>query len=365
MLIDYKKELDLMLDYALSVLSYKINRPLIKPTRVNFDITNRCPLSCIMCNICRRDHKVEDELTVEELKNIIDQIYGWGIRYISFAGGETFVRKDDVVELVKYASSKKLFSAVITNGYIFNRKLFKDLFRYNVGKITISIDGSNKKTHDLIRGNGSFDRAIKTAKYLVKLRKRKNKPELEFATCVMSHNFGELIDIYDLMDSVGFDFINYQAVVPDNNYNKFSRSVYNVDFWLNKRQTEQLREIADKLVKIKETRGRIRNTKQYLKMMPNYFMLKDKFNPGRCMAGFKIINIDPYGNINICGLGPNLNVRDAPLRKLWKHKKYKETRMRIKRCRIPCLMLCYEKLDFFSLYSAWIDKQIAMRIDNG
>lgn len=362
MILDYKRELDLMVDYALSILSHKINRPLIKPTRVNFDITNRCPLRCVMCNICRRNHRVEEELTLEELKGIIDQIHDWGIKYVSFAGGESLVRKNDVLELVKYASSKQLFTALITNGVIFDKKLFRDLVKSGLGKLTISIDGSNKKTHDRIRGKGSFDKAIKTATYFVKLREVKKKPELEFATCVMSYNYRELVKIYDLMKSIGVDYINYQAVVPDNNYENFYPSAYNVDFWLNKRQAKKLEKIVGKLVKIKENNGRIRDTKHYLKMMPDYFRLKEKFNPGRCMAGFKIINIDPYGNINICGLGPNLNVREAPLEELWKHKRYKQTRVKIKNCKLPCLMLCYEKLDFSTLHGAWRDKQIGMRM---
>lgn len=365
MLIDYKKEIDLFIDYALNAFSYKANRPLIKPTRVNFDITNRCPLSCVMCNICRREHRVEEELNLKELKNLIDQIHEWGVKYVSFAGGESLVRKNDVAKLIRYASSKKIFTVLITNGVIYDKKLFKNLVKSNLGKITISIDGSNRKTHDRIRGKGSFEKLIKTAKYFVKLRgkrRKKRRTELEFATCVMSYNYKELVKIYDLMKSIGFDFMNYQAVVPDNDYKKFHASAYNVEYWLKKRQSNELEEIVDRLIKIKETEGRIRNTKKYLRLMPSYFRLKNKFNPGRCMAGFRIMNIDPYGNINICGLGPNLNVRDAPLKGLWRHNEYKKTRVKIKNCKIPCLMLCYEKLDFLTLYNTWIDKKIGMRM---
>lgn len=365
MLIEYKKELDLMIDYVLSVLSYRTNIPLIKPTRVNFDITNRCPLKCVMCNIAKRNHRVKEELTVREVKNVIDQIHDWGIKYISFAGGETLVRKDDIVKLVKYASSKDIFTAIITNGSIYDKKIFKSLIRSGLGKFTISIDGSNKKTHNRIRGKRSFERAIKTANQLVRLRGKKNRPELEFATCVMSYNYKELVEIYDLMKSVGFDFMNYQAAVPDNDYKNFSRSVYNVDFWPTKKQAKELEKIVAKLIRMKAVEGQIRNTKQYLRLMPKYFRLKEKFNPGRCMAGYKIINIDPYGNINICGLGPNLNVRNTPLKRLWRHKEYKKTRVMIKNCRVPCLMLCYEKLDFFTLYNSWIEKQVGMRLNNG
>jgi MoaA/NifB/PqqE/SkfB family radical SAM enzyme len=167
------------------------------------------------------------------------------------------------------------------------------------------------------------------------------------------------------MRSLGFDYINYQAVVPDNTYTKNDGSVYNVDFWLREREVEELEKIVEELVRIKEGSGRIRNTKRYLRLMPLYFKLKDKFRPDRCMAGFRIINIDPYGNINICGLGPNINVRDGELRKLWSSREYRKARVGIKRCRIPCMMLCYEKLNLRSLYRSWLDARLGLRLGYG
>ncbi len=358
MLIDYKRELDLILDYLLSVISYRTNIPLVKPTRINFDITNRCPLRCVMCNICRRDHRENDELELSELESIIDQAVEWGIDNISFAGGETLVRKNDVLELIDYCSSKNMTTSLITSGTIFDKKTFDKIFESGLDKLTISLDGATEKTHDYIRGKGAFEKAMRTAKYFSNNRNGKKNLELEFATCVMSYNYMELLDIYELMKEVGFDFVNYQAVVPDNNYSNFNKSVYDVDFWLDSGESNNLRSIVNKLIKLKEEEGKIRNSKYYLKKMPDYFILKNEFNPGRCMAGYRVINIDPYGNINICGLGPNLNVRDAPLRELWTHDEFKKTRIKIKDCKVPCMMLCYEKLVFMDLYNSWIDKRI-------
>ena len=103
----------LLKDYAFNRLSYTLNYPLIKPWRVNFDITHRCPFKCIMCNIWKEKTEPKKELNLEELKNLIDQIDEWGIYHISFAGGETLVRAKDVLELIKYASQKNMRTDLI------------------------------------------------------------------------------------------------------------------------------------------------------------------------------------------------------------------------------------------------------------
>ena len=89
----------------------------------------------------------------------------------------------------------------------------------------------------------------------------------------------------------------------------------------------------------------IYNSIYYLKSIPKYFELKEKFNLGKCMAGYYSLNIDPYGYISICNYGPNLNVKGQKITKLWKHKKYKLTRIKIKNCKTPCMMLCYQRFD--------------------
>ncbi len=348
-----------LIDYSFNWLSYNLNYPLSKPWRVNFDITHRCPLRCIMCNVWKKKVEVNKELSLEELKKLIDEIYEWGIDHISFAGGETLVRAKDVIELIKYASNKPNMRVdLITNGVYLNKSLCKKLLESNVSKIALSLDGAKKETHDFIRGKGNFNQVIKAAKILKKFRRKLNKKvELEFSTVVMSYNFRELVDIFNLMRKIGFDFINYQAVVLDNTFTWKSEILksYESDIWIKEEDIPELEKIVLKLVLLKKITGQIRNTRRYLLSLPKYFKEKEKFKTGKCIVGYSYINIDPYGNINICGLGPNLNVKNESLRKIWKSKKYKMTRILIKKCKKPCLMLCYEKLNFKELLEAWLE----------
>jgi MoaA/NifB/PqqE/SkfB family radical SAM enzyme len=312
-----------------------------------------------MCNIWKEKVNPRRELKLDELKKIVDEIHEWGIDHISFAGGETLTKRKIVTELTQYARSKNMRVDLITNGILLNLKTAKAFFNSDISKISLSVDGAKEKTHDSIRGKGSFKKVINVAKMLSKLRKKtKNNVELEFTTIVCGMNFRELIDIFRLMENLSFDFINYQVVVPDNTFStplsEFYK-FYESPLWIKEKDLPEFERIVKKLVFLKKKTGKIRNTQGYLLTMPRYFKEKEKFKTGKCIVGYSYININPYGFINVCGLGPDINVKDGKIRDLWKSKRYKRARILIKRCKRPCLMLCYEKLNFKELLEAWLE----------
>jgi len=228
-----------------------------------------------------------------------------------------------------------------------------------LSRLALSLDGAKKETHDYIRGEGTFEKVMEVVDMLRDVRERKKcNIELEFTTVVMGINFEELVDVFRLMEEKGFDYITYQVVVPDNSFTQpleFFREFYESKFWVKQENIPKLRRICEQLIEIKKKTGKISNTREYLRKIPEYFEKKEKFKPGKCIVGYSYINIDPYGNINICGIGPNINVIGKDLREIWKSKQYKRTRILIKKCKRPCLMLCYEKLEFFPLLEAWLE----------
>jgi len=312
-----------------------------------------------MCGVWKKKVRRKDELKLSELKRIVEEVHEWGIDHISFAGGETLSRKRKVLELTKYARSKGMRVDLITNGILLDKATAKKLLEIGISKISISVDGATKKTHELIRGKGTFKKTMSVVRMLSSLRKDTSaNTELEFTTIVCGLNFRELVDVFYLMEESEFDFINYQVIVPDNTFSlplKEFYKFYDRSLWVKEKDIPQLRRISKKLVLLKKKTGKIRNTRAYLLSMPEYFKKKEKFKAGRCIVGYSYVNIDPYGFINVCGFGPNLNVRNHKLKELWKSKRYKLTRIRIKKCKRPCLMLCYEKLNFKELLEAWLE----------
>ena len=320
--------------------------PLRYPHEVNFQMTNRCPLRCKMCDIWKLNASPEKELSVEVMKRIIDECKDLGINYVSFVGGEALVRREDTLELVEYADSKGLHTTIVSNAHFLDKEICGRVLGTRLKRLALSLDGAKKQTHDFIRGKGNYDKVIESANTMLKLRER-NQIKVDFTTVVMSYNFRELVDIYWLGKRMGIDQVFYQAVVLDNTFKNFD---YNEEVWINGNDLEELKSIIKKLISLKGRDNFIFNSVEYLRAIPQYFEKRENFNFGACLAGFMNLNIDPYGNISVCGFGPNLNIRDGSISDLWKHEKFNKTRNLIKRCKRPCLMLCYEKFGIKDMF---------------
>ncbi|MDI6826347.1 MAG: radical SAM protein [Candidatus Aenigmarchaeota archaeon] len=332
--------------YLSYMLSYNLNIPLRYPHEVNFQMTNRCPLRCKMCEIWKLNANPKKELSVDVMKRIMDECRDLGINYISFVGGEALVRRKDTLELVGYANSKGLHTTIVSNAYFLDEKVCEKLLDVGLNRLALSLDGAKRETHDFIRGRGNYDKVIEAAKTILKLRKKK-QIKVDFTSVVMSYNFRELVDIYWLGKKIGVDQVFYQAVVLDNTFKNFD---YNEEVWINGEDLEDLKSIIKKLISLKRQDDFIFNSVEYLRSIPEYFEKRGNFKFGACLAGFMNLNIDPYGNISVCGLGPNLNVRDRRISDLWTHEEFSKTRSLIKRCKRPCLMLCYEKFGIRDMF---------------
>jgi MoaA/NifB/PqqE/SkfB family radical SAM enzyme len=340
--MDLKKRLDQAKLYLKYYFSYFLSYPLVYPKEVNFQMTNRCNLRCKMCNIWKL-RKKEKEISVKEMKRILKEIKeNWNTKYVSFVGGEALLRYKDTLELIRYANKLGFITNLVTNCSLLNEKTCKELVKVGMKRIALSLDGATPKTHDFIRGKGNFKQVLNAAKILLKLKKR-YPLKIDFTTVVMSYNFRELIDLYWLAKRIGVDQWFLQSVVLDNTFQNFN---YDSALWIKGKDLEELKRIIKKLIILKlKDPNFIYNSIYYLKSIPKYFELKEKFNLGHCMAGYYNLNIDPYGYISICNYGPNLNVKRKNVTELWKHKKYKLTRIKIKNCKMPCMMLCYQRFD--------------------
>jgi MoaA/NifB/PqqE/SkfB family radical SAM enzyme len=292
-----------------------------------------------MCNIPKLKSGL-DEMSVRDMKRVLDEIAEWPTRYVSFVGGEALVRKEDVLQLIAYATLKGFHTTLFTGGgYLLSKKLCQDLAKAGLDRFTVSIDGANAETHDFIRGKWSFKRALKSFERMGKFEVKR-----DFATVILRWNFEELPAIYKLAKELGANQIFFQSVVLDNTYRAGQSAYDEAEFWISGSDIKKLKEVIKELIRLKFKDPHFTfNSLTYLRSIPAYFERKEKFNPGPCLAGYIGLNIDPYGNISICGVGPNLNVKGGKLADLWFSKEFKVARIAIKRCRIPCMMLCYGK----------------------
>lgn len=125
------------------------------PESIIWFLTERCNLKCGHCFVSHNGRKFRDELSFDQIKQVLDTSQGL-VKRISFTGGEPLIYRDfDKVFL--YASSLPHMKHlnVSTNGMC-NEKLFsilKDCRNDRVQyQIQSSIDGP-EEIHNAIRGN--------------------------------------------------------------------------------------------------------------------------------------------------------------------------------------------------------------------
>jgi len=348
--MDLKERIKKAKIYMRYYLSYLLNHPFIYPKEVNFQMTNRCTLQCKMCNIWKLPRKGK-EIDLDEMKRVLREIKNWeNTKYVSFVGGESLIRTNDTLELIEYANSLGFHTNLVSNATLLKNDVCKKLAEVGLDRIALSLDGAKRKTHDFIRGKGNFNKVIKAAKFFLTLKKNYDI-KVDFTTVVMAYNFRELVDLYQLAKKIGVDQWFLQSVVLDNTFRNYD---YDSSVWVNGRSLEELKKVINRLVALKlKDKDFIYNSIHYLKAIPKYFELKEKFKLGKCMAGYYSLNIDPYGNVSICNYGPDINLIGKNASEAWKSLKFKQTRILIKGCEMPCMMLCYQRFSIPELVKAF------------
>lgn len=127
-------------------------------------VTNRCNLQC---KYCYADASVDCdssfELTVKQIKDMLEELKGENFNKIIITGGEPLMRNDIVEILETCAQYGKV--QLLTNGTIGTQELYDKIIN-TVDMIQISLDSYEEGTHDQSRGKGSFAKANSTIKYL-------------------------------------------------------------------------------------------------------------------------------------------------------------------------------------------------------
>lgn len=316
-----------------SYLSRVLSVPLVKPETVTITLTSKCNLKCIMC-----DHwklKCQEELSLKEIKSLIDQIKNWGVKEIELSGGEPFMRKD-IWDVISYASSKGLGMNITTNGTLLNKKDTEKLLSYKVNRLQISLDGIGK-TQDRIRGaKGTYKTIIETVKRLDALRKQKSLDiKINATTVIMQQNLHELTRLVHATKGIGFDSITFQPV-NDSNLAIGKKKDPNP---LRVNDPQKLDEQINQLIELRKKDDYIGNPTRYLESITDYFRHKP-LRSIKCYSGFIGAIVTPQGKIWTC-MGDYGNLKKEKIQESWASKEAKEKRRLIKKCKNPCLYPCY------------------------
>ncbi len=175
------------------------------PFSLVISVCYRCNSRCLTCNVWKKN---ANELTLEEWEQVFAKI-GRTPYYLTFSGGEPFLRRD-IVELVglAYQYCRPRVITIPTNGLLYNtipeqvEAILKAAPGAQVG-INLSLDGLGSQ-HDEIRNvPGSWERALRTYRALKAL----DYPNLTLSihTVISRFNVADIPTIYQ----------GLQALEPD------------------------------------------------------------------------------------------------------------------------------------------------------
>lgn len=174
---------------------------------VSLFVNNDCNLKCKHCYVGYKSNK-SDYLTVKEWVNVLEEaISKLGAIHISIAGKEPLLSFDKTEEIFDYLSAKiktvdNFRFGLVTNGILINERVKRCFKRTKPSFIDVSIDGT-ENIHDIIRGGGTFKKAVEGAKKLLE-----NGVNVIISHTLNSLNVDFFYDFYRAMEKEGLKKIN-------------------------------------------------------------------------------------------------------------------------------------------------------------
>ena len=165
------------------------------PFAIGWCITNECNLRCKHCNM-RSGKKLQNELSFDECKRIIDELSENKVQKIMFSGGEPLTRKD-FFEITDYAFNKGITISLTTNSLLLTDEIIeKYLYKFEI--IRVSLDGPNSILHEFLRNKkGSYEITIRNIEKMVNFG-----INVGIVTCVSKKNINDLQKMAILLEKL-------------------------------------------------------------------------------------------------------------------------------------------------------------------
>lgn len=128
-------------------------------------------------------------MTLNNFKFIVEQFEEKVTNLILYFQGEPFLNPQ-FINIIKYASSKKIYTQTSTNAQNIDNKLAENIVLSQLNHIIISIDGIDQNTYSKYREGGKLEKCINTIKLINNYKKIYNSklPFIETQMLVFSYN---------------------------------------------------------------------------------------------------------------------------------------------------------------------------------
>ena len=165
---------------------------------VAWETTRNCNLSCVHCRASATQGPFRGELNTAASFCLLDQISQVGKPIIILTGGEPLLRTD-IFDIAKYGTDIGLKMVMAPNGTLITENIAKQMADSGIQRISISLDGANRESHDRFRGvDDAFEGALRGIRLV-----KDAGIEFQINTTITKTNLHEIPKIQDLAVKLG------------------------------------------------------------------------------------------------------------------------------------------------------------------
>lgn len=275
-------------------------------------VTTACERKCIHCS-CRGGAPLPNELTIDELINVLYQFKELGGKRLNIDGGDPMYRRKDVFRLLKYTEGLddiRIFTSC-TTGALSEEEL-NELATLKI-KVFLSFYSANPFIFDRITNTQySFQKSFELT-----LALKKAGIYVGWSYVLMKPNKNDFYKLVQLAKICGVEVINVLRFVPQG---RGADNRYQLEI-----TPHEFKEFLDQFMKLRKD---LETPKLRLSNPCNFLFLYDPSNkPGICEAGISSCTIEANGNVLPCPAFEDLpmfiagNIRQQNLRDIWEKSK--------------------------------------------
>ena len=210
------KRLENMSSIVWSYLRSKYSKnpnPKGMPISISLEPTTSCNLRCPECPSGLRSFtRPTGMLDPILFRNTIDQLYKTLTYLIFYFQGEPYLHKE-FIDLVRYASEKKIYTATSTNGHYLNDENARKTVESGLDRLIISLDGTTQDVYQQYRVGGNIEKVLEGARNIVKWKKKlgSKKPYTVFQFLVVQPNEHQIESVKKLAKEIGVDNVGLKT----------------------------------------------------------------------------------------------------------------------------------------------------------
>lgn len=179
------------------------------PYSISIEPTTSCNLRCPECPSGLRSFTRPTGMLKEELfRKTIDELQHTLSYLIFYFQGEPYLHPQ-FIDLVGYASSKKIYTATSTNAHYLNDEMAKHTIQSGLDRLIISIDGTTQESYESYRIGGKLDKVIEGTKNIIRWKRELKSltPFVVFQFLVVRQNEHQIEAVQKLGKELGVDHV--------------------------------------------------------------------------------------------------------------------------------------------------------------